>query len=717
MPSIRRCGIVAAVIVALARFGAAPALAATHTWIGPINGTWSNPANWSGGKPTSGESGGTIVQFGANTTSYMDISGLVVDQIHFTGANNTINGIDALTISGSALVQNIVSDAGGNTLSASLAITISGAAVEGAASAGTLTIASPISGSDGLVFTSTGGAFSLTGNNTYTGATNIMSGAVHIGTAFGDVIAGSSLTVGDGLGTSAQLILEQDNDISSTTPITVNSDGVFNFNTFLDTAHSLTVNGGTVQAAILNMGAGSLAMNGGTLTIGNGNLTAGSLSMTGGTISGSGTGVLALAGNIQATSSPSGPATLASGVRLSASPTITVTPGSAPEFLLAGAISETGGPQSVTKAGTGTMLTSAANTYTGSTTVSAGTLIENGSEAGAFSVSQPATLTGTGTVGATTVAGVLAPTAPGLKTGSLSFGPTGRLATTISSAAAGAIPSVLATGAVTIDPSAALDLVVAPGIALPHALQLVLIGNDGSDPISGQFNGVPANDVLTTPEGIPLTVRYAGGDGNDMSLTPGNITPVIGSITATPRTVATGRRVVLRVAASDANQDPLATSWSFGDGRTGTGASVSHTYAAPGRYTVVASVSDGLVHVQSHTVINVTLGSATIRSSAFGADFGFTVPNACVRKGTAFSVALTIAKRKGHHSRLVKVTNVVFALGLAGTTDRSAPFSGRLTVPPTAGSHSKLKLSTKAYLKLRGGLSATKSLAVALRVC
>jgi len=44
---------------------ATPALGSVHTWIGPTNGLWSNAANWSGGKPTSGESGGTIVQFGS----------------------------------------------------------------------------------------------------------------------------------------------------------------------------------------------------------------------------------------------------------------------------------------------------------------------------------------------------------------------------------------------------------------------------------------------------------------------------------------------------------------------------------------------------------------------------------------------------------------------------------------------------------------------------
>jgi hypothetical protein len=112
MTPIRRCGISIAVFLALALCGAAPALGATHAWIGPPNGLWSSAGNWTGGVPTNGESGGTIVQFSANTTSSMDITGLVVDEIHFSGANNTIGGTTALGINGANLLQNIVSGAG-----------------------------------------------------------------------------------------------------------------------------------------------------------------------------------------------------------------------------------------------------------------------------------------------------------------------------------------------------------------------------------------------------------------------------------------------------------------------------------------------------------------------------------------------------------------------------------------------------------------------------
>ncbi|HWN82487.1 MAG TPA: PKD domain-containing protein, partial [Candidatus Udaeobacter sp.] len=45
---------------------------------------------------------------------------------------------------------------------------------------------------------------------------------------------------------------------------------------------------------------------------------------------------------------------------------------------------------------------------------------------------------------------------------------------------------------------------------------------------------------------------------------------------------------------SDANGDSLNYQWSFGDGASATGATPTHTYASPGSYPVILTVSDGL---------------------------------------------------------------------------------------------------------------------------
>jgi autotransporter-associated beta strand protein len=70
----------------------------------------------------------------------------------------------------------------------------------------------------------------------------------------------------------------------------------------------------------------------------------------------------------------------------------------------AGVISELNGPRPLEKIGAGALILAAANTYTGPTTVSAGTLVVNGSIASsAVTVNSGATLSGTGTVGGLTI--------------------------------------------------------------------------------------------------------------------------------------------------------------------------------------------------------------------------------------------------------------------------------------------------------------------------
>jgi PKD repeat protein len=270
----------------------------------------------------------------------------------------------------------------------------------------------------------------------------------------------------------------------------------------------------------------------------------------------------------------------------------------------------------------------------------------------------------------------------------------------------------------------------------------LLIDNRGSEAIAGQFTGIPNGFVLPTLEGVPLAVAYAGGDGNDLSLTAGNIPPQVGSVGATPNPVTAGQPVALSVTGSDANQDALTTTWNFGDGTTGSGASTSHAYAAPGAYTVAATVSDGLAQVQSTSTVTVTAappggttppqgggatppgggstGTSTATSSGYGSSFSVTTPRACVRRGARFSVTLSVKKLKGNTPRnaLVKVTKVVFTLaGKTVKTLRAAPWHVSMTIAPSATPGATVRVQAKAYLKMRGGKLATKAVTVAIKVC
>ena len=103
---------------------------------------------------------------------------------------------------------------------------------------------------------------------------------------------------------------------------------------------------------------------------------------------------------------------------------LSVTTGSATQ---AGAISELNGPRPLEKIGSGTLVLSGINTYSGPTTVSGGALVVTGSIANsALTVGSGTTLTGTGTVGGLTInsGGTFAPgNSPGTMTvqGNLAF--------------------------------------------------------------------------------------------------------------------------------------------------------------------------------------------------------------------------------------------------------------------------------------------------------
>lgn len=199
--------------------------------------------------------------------------------------------------------------------------------------------------------------------NTYGGDTTVNAGTLLLIKSSGNAISGANLVIGDGSGGTGADVVQSSttNQIADTTAVTVNSSGQFSA-TATDTVGSLTVNGGSV--VIPDTGA----------------LTASSLQMTAGKITNLGNGKLVLGGDVTTNASANTASITTngtSGLDLGgATRTFTVADGSATTDLDVSAVISNGG---LTKAGTGRMQLSgtAANTYTGDTTVNAGTLVLN----------------------------------------------------------------------------------------------------------------------------------------------------------------------------------------------------------------------------------------------------------------------------------------------------------------------------------------------------
>ena len=345
--------------------------------------------------------------------------------------------------------------------------------------ANTLTLSGVIADGNGAgAFTKVGsGTLVLTGSNTFTGGTTISAGILQLGNggATGSIVGNVVDNGAFMINRSGALILGG----------TVSGDGAV-----------LLDGPGTTILTGANTYSGGTTINAGTLQLGNGGATG---SIVGNVVD-NGTFMIDRSGML----------------------------------ILGGTISGTG---SLLLDGTGTTVLTGANTYSGSTTINAGTLVVNGSIAqSATAVNAGAVLAGAGTVGAVSVnsGASLAPgavSAPGTLTvaGHLGFQPGAYYFVQVN-------PANASSTKVTVGAAASLagtvEVAFAPGSYARNSYDILHAARLGGTTFGGVAGSLPGFTIglSYTPTDVLLNLTAtlgAGGGGNNP---PGNQKKVAGAI-------------------------------------------------------------------------------------------------------------------------------------------------------------------------------------------
>ncbi len=336
-----------------------------------------------------------------------------------TTIDNTSGGVITLSNNNAQSWNGDFTFTGTNALNMGTGAVALGASRNVTVSGSTLTVGGVISGATFNLTKSGTGALTLSGANTYTGGATLSAGTLNINNA--TAVGTGTFTINGGTidnTSGGSITLSNNNAQTWSASYTFTGTNALNLGTgavsltgnptITATASTLTV-GGIISGAhsLTKAGAGTLTLSGAntystgtTLSAGQLNINnataigTGTFTISGGTIDNTSGGAITLStNNTQAWNGDfafagSNPLNLGTGaVTLGASRTVTTT---ASTLTVGGVIGDSGSAYSIAKAGAGALLLSGANTYSGGTTLSAGTLDINNASAigtGTFTIS------------------------------------------------------------------------------------------------------------------------------------------------------------------------------------------------------------------------------------------------------------------------------------------------------------------------------------------
>jgi autotransporter-associated beta strand protein len=434
---------------------------------------------------------GTLV--GANGSSSFGTGNIilgdaVVGQNAALTLSANVNHTNNISVASGSGTRTLIYTGGTVTLSGAITLANDLTLLSTSTNSGGVIFTGGMTGTGNLVLMNTTGAtapFTFnTGTLNFTGIINNVGPTATI-TSFNNII-GTSVTglVQNSAGT---MVLNAANTFAGDTTLT---QGTLNLR-----------NSSALQNSVLNVGSGTAVTFGTSTTVG---------------LSSASVGGLTGSGNVTLNDTLTSPGSVALSIGNSngAGTNRTLNP------VYVGSLSGTG---SLTKIGTNTQILAGANTYSGTTTVNAGTLLINGSITSAVTVNNSGSVFGgSGSSNAAlslTSGTTLAPGSNGIGT----FTTTGATSLTSATFAVEFNSTLgtfdqLVTNGLTLTTST-LSLTDLGGATLTNGSSFTIVDNtNGITSISGTFVGLSEGSTITVGSNT-FIISYAGGTGNDITLT------------------------------------------------------------------------------------------------------------------------------------------------------------------------------------------------------